>query len=372
MSADSYPKLRVAAVQAEPVYLDREATIDKAASLIEEAGRNGAKVIALPEAFVPGHSDWLYFYPPDEAMKRFYRDFFKNSVEVPSPATDRLGQAARRAGAYVAIGISERVPGNMGSLYNSILFLDPEGRVLGVHRKLVPTTTERLVWAPGDGSTLTVYPTPYGGLGGLMCGENTNSLARFALLAQSEKIHTAHWPSYPSEYNRAGIDGVDIRIRYHAYEGKVFVISSSAVFGDDSIKRLCLTDQARALALKGNCVSGIVNPYGKYIGGPLKGEEGIVYGDVDMEQMIDAKTLHDVVGHYNRFDVLSLVYQRRQPKPIRFEREDVSATDGGELTALMKQLLARLEPGDGQRGSAEGEAAELRRVLARAASQRGS
>ncbi len=137
MPGDSYPKLKVAAVQAEPAYLDREACVEKACSLIEEAGRNGAKVIALPEAFIPGHTEWLYFYPGGEAMKHFYRDFFKNSVEVPSPATDRLAQAARRAGAYVAIGISERVAGQMGSLYNSILFLEPDSSILGVHRQLL-------------------------------------------------------------------------------------------------------------------------------------------------------------------------------------------------------------------------------------------
>jgi aliphatic nitrilase len=363
MSGDSYPKFKVAAVQAEPVFLDREATIDKACSLIEEAGRNGAKIIVLPEGFVPGHPDWLYFYPPDEAMKRFYREFFKNSVEVPSAATEQLGRAARKAGAYVAIGVSERVPGNMGSLYNSIVFIDPEGKVIGVHRKLVPTTTERLVWAPGDGSTLRVYPTPYGELGGLMCGENTNSLARFTLLAQGEKIHTAHWPAFPSEYNRAGIDGVDLRIRYHAYEGKIFVISSSAVFGDDSIKRLCHTEQARALALKGNCVSGIVNPYGKYIGGPLKGEEGIVYAEVDLELMIDAKTMHDVVGHYNRFDVLSLVYRRRQPKSIQFIDEGETASSASEIASLIQASLKKLESNEKARVAPSGEIKELQAML---------
>lgn len=362
MSGDTFPKFKAAAVQAEPVPLDREASVDKACSLIEEAGRNGAKIIALPEGFVPGHPDWLYFYPPDEAMKRFYRDFFKNSVEVPSPATDQLGRAARKAGAYVAIGINERMRGHMGSLFNSILFLGPEGNVLGVHRKLVPTTTERLVLAAGDGSTLDVYPTPYGELGGLMCGENTNSLARFALLAQGEKIHTAHWPAYPSEYNRAGIEGVDIRIRYHAYEGKCFVISSSAVFGDASIERLCVTDQARALALKGNAVSGIVNPYGRYIGGPLKGEEGIVYADIDLEQMIDAKTLHDVVGHYNRFDVLSLQYQRRKPKPVVFS-DDAQADSRDELVALIRSALKQLEAKDEPKTAESGRLLELRDML---------
>jgi len=368
MPGDSYPKLKVAAIQAEPVYLDREACIDKACSLIEEAGRNGARVIALPEAFIPGHTEWLYFYPGYEAMRRFYREFFKNSVEVPSPATDRLAQAARRAGAYVAVGISERVAGQMGSLYNSILFLGPQGSVLGVHRKLVPTTTERLAWGPGDGSSLRVYPSPYGEIGGLLCGENTNSLARFALLAQGEKIHTAHWPANPTEYNRAGAEGIDIRIRYHAYEGKVFVISSTAVFGDDSIKRLCHTEQSRALVVKGNSVSGIVDPYGRYVGGPLKGDEGIVYADIDMEAMIDAKTLHDVVGHYNRFDVLSLVYQRRQPRPIRFEDPGNSSSNPRELAEMVRELIRRVEE-DGRNVIREiPELASLRDALSRCSS----
>lgn len=369
MPGDSYPKLKVAAVQAEPVYLDREACVDKACSLIEEAGRNGARVIALPEAFIPGHTEWLYFYPAGEAMRRFYREFFKNSVEVPSPATDRLGRAARRAGAYVAIGISERVPGQMGSLYNSILFLGPEGNVLGVHRKLVPTTTERLVWGPGEGDSLRVYPTPYGEVGGLLCGENTNSLARFALLAQGEKIHTAHWPANPTEFNRAGVDGIDIRIRYHAYEGKVFVLSSTAVFGEASIKRLCQTEQSRAMAITGNSVSGIVNPYGKYVGGPLQGDEGIVYADIDMETMIDAKTLHDVVGHYNRFDVLSLVYRRRQPKAIHLEDEGAAPATRQELADLIRQLLERLDA-DGADGAIDpAKRAELQEALRRLATE---
>ena len=362
--SDTYQKFKVAAVQAEPVFLDREATVQKACSLIEEAGSNGAKIIALPEGFIPGHPDWLYFYPPGEAMARFYREFFKNSVEVPSPATEQLGKAARKADTYVVIGISERVPGTMGSLYNSLLFLDSHGKVLGVHRKLVPTTTERLVWGPGDGSTLKVYPTKYGELGGLMCGENTNSLARFALLAQGEKIHTAHWPGFPAEYNRAGIDGVDLRIRYHAYEGKCFVISSSAIFGQDSVERLCLTEQARSLVVMGSGVSGVVNPYGKYIGGPLQGEEGIVYADVDLEQMIDAKTLHDVVGHYNRFDILSVLYHRRTPKPIIFVDEEEATKSAGEIASLIQSSLKRLESKEELRAPASSEITELRDMLA--------
>ena len=367
--SDAYPKFKVAAVQAEPVVLDREATVQKACSLIEEAGRNGAKIIALPEGFIPGHPEWFYFYPPGEAMAKFYREFFKNSVEVPSPTTEQLAKAARRADAYVAIGINERVPGTMGSLYNSLLFLDPDGKVLGVHRKLVPTTTERLVHGPGDGSTLKVYPTRYGELGGLLCGENTNSLARFTLLAQGEKIHTAHWPSYPTKYNRAGLEGVDIRIRYHAYEGKVFVISSSAIFGQDSFGKLCVTEGSRSLAIMGGGVSGIIDPYGKYIGGPLRDEEGIVYADVDLELMIDAKALHDVVGHYNRFDILSILYRRRTPKPIIFVDEEELTKPIDEIVSLIQSLLKRLESKEELRAAAFTEIMELQDMLAKISSK---
>ena len=364
MSGDSYPKFKAAAVQAEPIPLDRDACVDKACSLIEEAGRNGAKIIAFPEGFIPGHPNWLYFYPPGEAMKSFYREFFKNSVEVPGPATERLGRAARKAGAYVAIGINERTPGSMGSLYNSILFLDPEGQVIGVHRKLVPTTTERLVLSSSDGSTIRTYKTPYGDLGGLLCGENTNSLARFALLAQGEKIHTAHWPSFPTDYNKNGAAGVDVRIRFHAYEGKVFVISAAAVFGEESIKRLCHTDAARQMVIRGNSVSGIVNPYGQYIGGPLTGDEGIVYADIDIETMIDAKTLHDVTGHYGRFDVLSLHYNRSNPKPITFGGPAEMPASQDDVAARIRSSIAALEA-DQSPASVE-QAVRLRLALERA------
>jgi nitrilase len=360
---DTYPKFKVAAIQAEPVMLDREATVDKACNLIEEAGRNGAKIIALPEGFIPGHTEWFCFYPGGEALARFHRTFFKNCVEVPSPATQKLGEAARKADAYVAIGINERVHGTMGSLYNSLLFLDPEGKILGVHRKLVPTNTERLAHAPGDGSTLRVYRTRYGELGGLLCGENTNSLARFALLAQGEKIHTAHWPPFPTKLNRVGLEGIDIRVRYHAYEGKVFVISSSGVFGPDSIKKICLTEESRNLVAGGGGSSCIIDPFGRYIAGPLKDQEGILYADVDMELMIDGKTLHDVVGHYNRFDILSLVYRRRSPKPILLIDEEEGPSAKTEIAAGLQALLKKLESKEDVRAAASNEIAELRRMI---------
>ena len=194
---DVYPKVKLAAAQAAPVWLNREATVQKACSLIEEAGRNGAQIVAFPEGYLPGFPDWFNWYMPRSPESiRFSKELIKNAIEVPSPATDELCAAARRAGTYVVMGMNERDPGTMGSLFNALLFISPEGEILGVHRKIVPTSTERLIHWFGDGTSLRTYETPYGALGGLICGENTNSLARFALLAQQERVHVAAWPAW--------------------------------------------------------------------------------------------------------------------------------------------------------------------------------
>ena len=192
---DVYPKVKLAAAQAAPVWLNREATVQKACSLIEEAGRNGAQIVAFPEGYLPGFPDWFNWYMPRSPESiRFSKELIKNAIEVPSPATDELCAAARRAGVYVVMGMNERDPGTMGSLFNALLFISPEGEILGVHRKIVPTSTERLIHWFGDGTSLRTYETPYGALGGLICGENTNSLARFALLAQHD-LRLATGPS---------------------------------------------------------------------------------------------------------------------------------------------------------------------------------
>jgi len=167
---DDLPVFIAAAVQAAPVFLDREATIDKACELIEQAGRQGAQLIVFPETWVPTYPFW------DMRRPDAWLELYRNAVEVPSRATDRLAAAARKAQAYVAIGINERDTETKGSLYNSLLYLGPDGAMLGVHRKLMPSITERLVWGMGDGSGLHLFDTPLGRLGGLICWEHEMSL----------------------------------------------------------------------------------------------------------------------------------------------------------------------------------------------------
>lgn len=316
---DVFPTVRLAAVQAASVYLDREATVRKACALIAEAGANGAQVIGFPEGFIPGFPLWYqYHVASSPESQRLARQLFDNAVEVPSPATEALGEAARRAGAHVAIGINERVPGTLGTLYNSLLFLGPDGAILGCHRKLVPTDTERLVHAYGDGSSLRTYETPAGPLGGLICGENTNSFPRLALLLQGERIHVAAWPAFTSASN-SGAAGIDIRVRYHAFEGRIFVVSAAGVLDDDGIERLGLDAGQRARIVSRGGHSGIVGPRGEYVAGPAGEEETIVYADADLGQIVDGKLKQDVTGHYNRFDLFTLELRTSPREPLRRE-----------------------------------------------------
>ena len=192
---DILPTIKAAAVQAEPVVLDREATVEKACQLILETAANGAQLIIFPELFIPTYINaavWgrgLASFGTANA-KRAWSRLWQNSVEIPSHTTDRLSKTARDANAVVAIGLHER-ESKSRSLYNTLLFLNSDGTLLGKHRKLMPTNHERMVHGRGDGSTLRVYDTPVGRVGGLICWENWMPLSRFALYSQGEQIHIA-------------------------------------------------------------------------------------------------------------------------------------------------------------------------------------
>jgi nitrilase len=185
---------RIAAVQAAPVFLDREATIDKACDLIIEAGGNDASLVAFPESFIPAYPDWVWAVPAGEEglLNPLYAELLANAVDIPGPATQRICQAAKRARLHVVMGMTERNREASGSsLHNTLLYVDAQGNILGKHRKLVPTGGERLVWAQGDGSTLDVYDTPFGKVGGLICWENYMPLARYAMYAWGTQIYVA-------------------------------------------------------------------------------------------------------------------------------------------------------------------------------------
>lgn len=300
----------VAAVQAAPVFLDREATVEKGCRLIREAAGKGARLIVFPETWVPGYPTWAnatarWNYPPS---KKVFARLYNNAVDIPGPATEALGAAAREAGAVVAMGINER---NGGTLYNTILFLGSDGSVLGKHRKLVPTFHERMIWGQGDGSTLQVVQTEVGRVGGLVCWEHWMPLARYALYAQGEQIHAAVWPTATETFL--------IACRAMAFEGRLFVI----VAGSYITKAMLPPDFELAEEMKplpevmSRGGSAIIGPDAGFLAGPVYNEETILYAEVDLNRCIEEKQLLDVAGHYARPEVLRLVVNRQPMMPVQ-------------------------------------------------------
>ena len=317
---DRYPKFKVAAVQAASVYLDREGTVEKACQLILEAGANGADLVVFSECFIPGYPHWYRFYPLDHPIcNRLNRELFKNAVEIPSASTDLLCQAAKEANIYVVAGLDEKRSGMLGTMYNTQLFIHRDGSILGKHQKLMPTSLERLVHGLGDGSTLRVFPTEYGPIGCLCCGENGNPLFRFALMAQGEVVHVANWPSYTSPYpQRYTAEFMLLRVRNYAFEGKVFVVSSAEIFTEEMADIIELDAETRKNITERGGGSAVVSPAGQYLAGPAEYGETIIYADIDLEELIDARMKQDFTGHYNRFDVVSLNYNPSPTPPLHY------------------------------------------------------
>jgi nitrilase len=307
--------VRVASVQATPVFLNLSATLEKACALIVEAGRNGARLIVLPEAFLPSFPLWVAGGSAGNQPGVFdniqlYAELLANAVDLPGPATQALGEAAREAGAHVVIGVSERNTEASGaSLYNTVLYFDDRGDLLGKHRKLVPTMAERLVWTPGDGSTLQAFDTPLGKLGGLTCWENYMPLARFALYAWGTQIYVAPtWDSRP-----AWLESMS----HIAFEGGCFVIGCCQVVHANDLPdkyafKAVLTRLRGEWINAGNSV--ITSPMG-VLAGPIAKKEETLYADLDVARLAMSKAMLDAAGHYARPDVFQLSVNRA-PRPM--------------------------------------------------------
>lgn len=308
-----------AAVQAAPVYLNADATIELACSLIGAAAREGARLVAFPEVFVAGYPYWNWTMTPVQGSS-WYEQLYVNSIDVPGAHVDRLCSAAREANCFVVIGVNERGAHSYGVLYNTVLFIGADGTLLGRHRKLVPTWAEKLTWTGGDGNSLTVYDTEIGPLGALACGENTNTLARFSLLAQGELIHVANYialPVAPKDYDM--VEAIKLRAAAHSFEGKLFSIVSCSALSAEIIDRIA-GDEPNARALlerEHSAFSGIFGPDGRLLTEPLIDREGIVYAEIDLSRCIQPKQMHDIVGHYNRFDIFNLTVDKRMQAPMQ-------------------------------------------------------
>lgn len=292
--------IKVAAAQISPHFLNKTKTVQKACEAIAEAGKNGCKLIVFPEAFISGYPDWIWLIPNSKSadLNKLYIKLVESAVTIPDDTTKKLCEAAKKANINVIMGLHEKNSETSGaSLYNSILYISDKGDILGKHRKIIPTGGERLIWAQGDGSTLKSHTTSAGRIGGLICWENLMPLARNAMYENGTQIlATPTWDKSPNWL---------ISMQHLAREGGVFVISCCMALKMDDIpdeyEFKKLYPEGREWINTGN--SCIIGPNGKIIAGPMEAKKGLLYAEIDLNDIIASKRMFDVVGHYARPDV---------------------------------------------------------------------
>ena len=332
MSAGPKPFL-AAAVQAASVFLDQEASLEKACDLIAQAGVAGAKLIVLPEAFIPAYPAWVWTLPLNRRAEviALHRELVENAVDVPGPVTEALGRAAKAAGAWVAIGVDERdTRHSRTTLYNTLLVFDDQGGLVEHRRKLMPTGGERMVWAAGEAVAPRVHDTPFGRLGGLLCWENYMPLARMALYDQGAQIHVA--PTWDASEQWIA------SMRHVAREGRMYVIGvCQAVHRDAIPDRLKFKDTFppdRQWINPGNSV--IVDPEGLVIAGPLAEREDILTAEIDPGRTSGSRWIFDAAGHYNRPDLFEFAVREREapndakPRAARSAKAARGGASGGK------------------------------------------
>lgn len=296
--------VKVAVAQATPVLFDQQKTLDKVADWTAEAAANGAQLVLFPEAFIPCYPRGLSFGAVvgsrDPQGRAHWLHYFNESVDIPGPATDRLAQLAAQHQLYLVIGVIEKV--QTGTLYCTILYFSPKGELIGKHRKLKPTGSERIIWGEGDGRDLQVYDTPFGKIGGLICWENYMPLARFALYEQGIQLYLAptadHRPTWTAS------------MQHIACEGRCFVLGCNQVVRKSDYPEAYQSEIASQPELMSRGGSVIVDPLGNVLAGPLWEKEGILYADLDMQDTIRGRLDFDASGHYHRPDVFEFRYKK--------------------------------------------------------------
>jgi predicted amidohydrolase len=320
-----YPEFTLAAIQASPIYLNREASTEKACSLIEEAAMKGADLAAFSETWLPGYP-FFYAYPINSPQwDRTMAAYIANGVEIPGATTDFLCQAAQKANIDVVIGLVELDAQTRGTVYCTLLFIGREGKILGRHRKLKPTLAERMLWGEGDGVGLTVYERSYGRISGLSCGEHTMLLPAYALMAQGTQIHVAAWPYARHISDASPVNGL-LMSRAFAAQGNCFVIAIGSLLRPDDIPeshRDFVPEIDYDNSGGGSC---IIAPGGNVIATAPPDEETILTASVNIGTVLEHKAVIDVGAHYSRPDVLQLHVNRRPLERIKLS--DASASHG--------------------------------------------
>jgi len=311
------PPTRLAVVQSAPAFLDRQASVELAAAKVAEAAASGAELVVFTEAFIPGYPTWIWRLRPGGdwgACEALHQRLLANAVQLDSDQLEPLYQAARQHQVTVVCGVEERDSGlSRATLYNSILVIGPDGRLLNHHRKLMPTNPERMVWGFGDASGLRVVETPAGRIGALLCWENYMPLARYALYAEGVEIYIA--PTYDS-----GDDWI-ASLRHIAREGRCWVIGCGNLMHVSDIPadlpgRESLYPDPEEWVNPGDSL--VIAPDGQVVVGPLHREAGILTAEIDLEAAAAAKRALDIVGHYSRPDIFTLSVNRRRQTPVDF------------------------------------------------------
>ena len=347
----SDPPIRVAAVQIAPDLDTAGGTVAKVLAAIGEAAEKGARLVVFPETFVPWYPYFSFVYPPVLTGAEHIR-LYDNAVVVPGPVTEAVAAAARRNNIVVVLGVNER---DHGSLYNTQLVFDADGRLVLRRRKITPTFHERMIWGQGDGSGLTVVDTAVGRLGALACWEHYNPLARYALMAQHEQIHVAQFPG--SMVGPIFADQIEVTIRHHALESGCFVVNATGWLSEEQIAKIAPDEKLRR-ALRGGCMTAIISPEGAHVVPPLREGEGLLIADLDLGLIVKRKRMMDSVGHYARPELLKLILDNRPARPME--------------TETRPWLVSVSEPPDGSMSYESDHATTDRAVDKRVAVLRGS
>ncbi len=315
----AYNTFRAAAVQAAPVYInkpnyfDSQATLEKALGLIAEASENGATLIVFPETFLPGYPYWSINLAQGPEWAGTWAEFLRHSIEVPGRETDALCQAAKRSNAYVVMGINERDAKYEGRMYNSILFISPQGEVLGTHRKVCITVQELFFHTRGDGgANLRVHDANFGKLSGLICGEHYHPLLRYNLIVQGSHVHCLLWPGYKGGAEELTTT-IPVMTQSLAASGGLWAVASCTYIPPDQIPTDFYDNHAFDQTFGGSC---IVNPFGQIVAGPETDKETIVYGDIDLKLNAAAKSIINLNGIYSRWDILNLGVREKFYQPV--------------------------------------------------------
>ena len=321
---------KVAVVQAAPVFLDQDATLEKGIALIKEAAGNGARLIGFPETWIPGYPWWIWLDCPIDGL-RFVQQYHENSLRKDSPQLQKLCDAARENNIFVVMGASERAG---GSLYIAQFFIDSDGSLLDVRRKLKPTHVERTVFGDGHGNNLRVFDTELGRIGGLCCWEHLQPLSKYAMYAQDEQIHIGAWPTFSLYRDKAYSLSPEMNMAVcsvYAMEGQCYYLAPSGVVSEDMVELLVGNSAKQELLLPGGGSAMIFGPDGAPLCSYLdENTEGLLYADIDLGAISIAKSFADPAGHYSRPDVTRLLLNTSPVTPVEVINTASNREDGME------------------------------------------